>query len=612
MPLSKTPDLSSARRLTGLALGVSVIVALLLVAFNHDISRNLGDTDDALRLVQVRDLLGGRGWYDQAVVRFQPHPQWLHWSRLLDGGIAGFDRLLQLFMPPAAAEWGTRFVWPLLWIFPVSLAGLSSARSLGGSAALVVMAMLLITDPAAYIQFIPGRIDHHDVQVTFTAAAFAFALQRRNLTLAAVLSAAATTLGLAIGLEALPYQALIGASFAFRALTETESRRATRAYGFTLALLPVVVFALQTPPWRWSLSFCDAMGLNTVVGLSLSGLVVATISSLPVRWPVAGRAAVALALGAVAGGAYLALDPACIHGPLGAVDPRVRPFWFDRVQELRPWPFLFKHLRFMALTNAAVAVLAAISALTIVLRPRGAPLASTVLTALLVAVSAIGAWQVVRAEDYLFWLGLPVISAGLARLAARLKDRLVVYMIAGLLLAPTTLASAATGGFQAPSRTATEKAAVGGCTDVAAFRQLAALPPGLVIAEIDLGPHILANTPQAVVVGPYHRMTDSLLLTHLALDGDTPDTLPMMQQAHVTYVVDCPVPDAYLTPKGLRARLRQGKPPPWLQPLSLPSDRLQIYKLVAPTADPTLSAPTRPPARRTQRPSIASRASGPS
>ncbi len=55
------------------------------------------DTDDAMRLVEVRDLLAGQGWYDNVQYRFLPPggvPS--HWSRLVDAPIAG---LILAFTP---------------------------------------------------------------------------------------------------------------------------------------------------------------------------------------------------------------------------------------------------------------------------------------------------------------------------------------------------------------------------------------------------------------------------------------------------------------------------------------------------------------------------------
>src|SRR4051812_30186269 len=47
----------------------------------------LGDTDDNMRMMQVRALLAGQGWYDLAQHRLAGSN--IHWSRLVDLPIAG-------------------------------------------------------------------------------------------------------------------------------------------------------------------------------------------------------------------------------------------------------------------------------------------------------------------------------------------------------------------------------------------------------------------------------------------------------------------------------------------------------------------------------------------
>ena len=43
------------------------------------------DTDDAMRMVQVRDWLAGQGWYDLRALRLDPPAGTLmHWSRVVD------------------------------------------------------------------------------------------------------------------------------------------------------------------------------------------------------------------------------------------------------------------------------------------------------------------------------------------------------------------------------------------------------------------------------------------------------------------------------------------------------------------------------------------------
>jgi len=179
MTLSPSPDLRPARRLVAVAAVFGLVVCARL-CWGVNLVGHLGDTDDATRLVLVRDLLAGRGWYDQWLGRMGPPlGTFMHWSRLLDGGEAGFESLFRLFMPAARAEIVMRFFWPLLWVFPAITAGLLVGRSLGSRSA-VLLTVCLMADPILYRQFIPGRIDHHNIQITMTVIALACALARRT------------------------------------------------------------------------------------------------------------------------------------------------------------------------------------------------------------------------------------------------------------------------------------------------------------------------------------------------------------------------------------------------------------------------------------------------
>ena len=206
MQLLDTPDLSSNRRLVLLGLAVTLAIVVVLAFTEGNITKTLGDTDDAMRLVLVRDLLHGRGWYDQLVTRLQP-PQgiYMHWSRLLDGALAALLWLGERVTSPANAELAVRFVWPLLWIAPAVIGGLSIARSLGGKLAVFTCALLMLTDTTLFVQFRPGRVDHHNVQITMAVIAVACAMATTHRARFAAIAGAASALGLAIGIEALAY-----------------------------------------------------------------------------------------------------------------------------------------------------------------------------------------------------------------------------------------------------------------------------------------------------------------------------------------------------------------------------------------------------------------------
>src|SRR5262245_45796229 len=66
---------------------------------------SLGDTDDNMRMMQVRAWLEGQGWYDLRQYRLNPPDGAdIHWSRLVDLPIAGLKLTLTPFLGGRIAE----------------------------------------------------------------------------------------------------------------------------------------------------------------------------------------------------------------------------------------------------------------------------------------------------------------------------------------------------------------------------------------------------------------------------------------------------------------------------------------------------------------------------
>jgi hypothetical protein len=590
MQLSPTPDLGSPRRLLIAALVVTVAIWGLLVWQVHDVATSLGDTDDAMRLVLVRDLLHGKGWYDQWVGRLQPPlGVYMHWSRLLDGALAAMTAMLGTVLAPARAELIMRFVWPLIWIFPVSLGGLAIARNLGARSAVFVCAILLMLDVSMFVQFRPGRIDHHNIQITMTVVAAACALiQGGHRARWAILAGSASALGLAIGIEALAFHALIGASYGLGLVVDRKSAAAARAYGLSLALGSVALFVIQTPPARWLLPVCDALAPNLVAALAVAGLGLALVAGLAERLTPMGRVLAVAAVGLAAAGVYVASDPLCLRGPFGSVDPRVRPFWFDHIQELEAWPGLLRDYPKEAIHSMTIGAMGALAAIWLIVRGRRDPLRGEALLAACVAVAILAEAKAYRMEDYGLWFGTPAVAIALADLGAwLLKDAMLPIGLMAAVLSPSTVSDAAiltlASHAKPPVRPADR------CYDTQRYAPLARLPAGIVLAEPDLGSFVLANTPHAALSAPYHRMAWGILSAHDALAAPAARAEEQVRALRATYIVDCPVHPLMLPPGSVGADIRAGRPPAWLQPLSTPGQPLRIYRVTA--AEPTPERP---------------------
>jgi hypothetical protein len=584
---STIPDLTSRKRLLLTAAVVTLLSALVVILTSyHLFERSLGDTDDAVRLELVRELLQGHGWYHPEIARLQaPWGALMHWSRLLDGGIALLESVFRIGLPPDQAEAATRFTWPLLWLFPAILSVLIIARRLGGGAAVLVCAACIPPTIAAFVQFRPGRVDHHNVQLTMALIGVAAAVAADRRWQGGAIAGLAAAFGLAVGYEALVVHALVGGFFALSLLAKDSGPRPARAYGLTLALSAVGFFLIQTPPRLWTVSVCDTMGANLVAALVISGLGVAAASCLTGARSV--RFAALAATGLAAGGVFAAMNPDCLHGPMGGVPPLVAAF-IGTMSEMQSfwWTWTAKGPWTTAVIAGPVFALLVLPWL-LSRRARWRD-PQWLLLSLLLASSFALCLLHVRMGTYPNWLAFAVIGCFVAELAPLWRQLFFPTFFLALLASPSTVALAAINVETlvlppAPSAKAGTDPP-DACFDTASYRSLAGLPPGLILSDIDLGPFIVDLTPHSAMAGPYHRFVRGVTNSFRAF-SETPDRAEADVRAmKIAYVVDCPghwknFDHIHFGPHGLIAALDKGRAPAWLAPLSRPGEPLQVYRV---------------------------------
>jgi hypothetical protein len=457
--------------------------------------------------------------------------------------------------------------------------------------AVFVCAVLLAINQLAFAEFTPGRIDHHNIQITLVMIAMtcAMAVERRSNW--ALLAGASTGLALAVGIEGLPFHVVIGASYGLLAALGRDDPRTTRNYAAALLATTLACYLLQTPPWRWTLAFCDAIGANFVSGVAIAacGLLVMTIA--PMRNSKHARMTI-LALTAIAGaGAYLAFDPRCIRGVFAAVDPRIVPFWFSSVYELQPLSVMMTHYWNFGIALILMSAMMLASAVFLLARewPRPKPATGLAAAAILTAVAT--GFFAFRMENYVQWLGFPALAAAFSIFAARLWKGLMVPTAAfAALLSPVGAVAFALQGYTTITGTPGDPASPPGsfsesskaaeiCHATTAFRPLAALKPGLVLADIYMGPFILAHTPHTALTAPYHRMTWGILAAHDAVSAPATLAEAKFRALKIDYLVECPSDNVHRAPGSIEADLARGQVPDWLEKLSARDDTLQIYRV---------------------------------
>src|SRR3954452_7429912 len=168
--------------LLGLAL---LLVVIQLLAQNWaDTALTLADTDDAMRLAQLRDWLDGQGWFDMNQARVAGGYE-SHWSRLIDAGLAATLWIFGWFAEPPLAERLMRTTWPMLWLLPTMASTAAIAWRIAGREAALLALLLAVVGLPAFHQFRPGRIDHHNVQIALSVLALAATVWSDRVRLAA-------------------------------------------------------------------------------------------------------------------------------------------------------------------------------------------------------------------------------------------------------------------------------------------------------------------------------------------------------------------------------------------------------------------------------------------
>lgn len=565
------------------ALAVSIAIALILpfLTFNLD-GKTLGDTDDAVRLILVRNLLAGQGWFDVTVKTIAP-PRGLemHWSRLIDGGIAGLDLFFGLFVTPSMAELLARAIWPMLWIFPAVASAAFVARRLAGDAAIILAYILCISSFVLYVQFVPGRIDHHGPQIALMMVGLASLSAIGSHRLAPVAAGAAMALQLAVGLEAVVLPLAGAAWLGLRCAIQPDLRQDLRRFAASLGIGILLLHIAQTGPTRWLLPACDMLGANFALAIAAGCLVIVLGTFLAGElWT---RLAWLAGAAAVAGVVFIMTEPACLRGPFAMVDPAVKPIWLDRVQEMQNIARMMKKDFIPALGFIILPVLA-LGALCWLLIERHRHPLWLLASAYLIVATLMGA-SAIRLTSYAMWCAVPVMAAAIVVIASRLagssQPRLVWMALAAIFLSPNIIMSA-TELIGTPLGLSTTASPLDTkrCATPDAYRALDQAPPGLILAEVDRGPFIGEFTHHSAFTAPYHRIDKSILAALTILKDDPANARPKIQASAIDYVLVCPESaDGKKGTTGFLRQLESGQIPPWLAQVPA-GDPFRLYRVI--------------------------------
>ncbi|RYD49452.1 MAG: hypothetical protein EOP60_13785, partial [Sphingomonadales bacterium] len=313
-------------------IGWAIAVAVLLVVSLSDV-RGLAfpDPDDAMRLVEARDWIGGQSWWDVGQHRLAAGD--MHWSRLVDIPLALVMLLFRPLLGVAGAEQAALVVVPLLTLLAVlALVAALTRRLLDLERAKLAVLIAPLSVPLLY-QLRPMRIDHHGWQVVLALGALHCLVARpawRSGAIAGLCLAALIT----ISLEGSPIAATLCGIAALAWAFDPGRRPALLGTVWSL-FLGVAALHLATRGASYAAPLCDAVSPAWlfVLGVSAIGTTLATLAA---RAPLALRIGALAMVGIACAALLLRLAPECVAGPFAQLDPLTRTLWYENVSEGLP------------------------------------------------------------------------------------------------------------------------------------------------------------------------------------------------------------------------------------------------------------------------------------
>lgn len=568
--------------------------------------------DDFLRLHQITNWMNGQGWYDLTAHRMSPPTGGdIHWSRLVDVPISGLIWFFDLFTSAKIASRLAAIVWPTLLMIATVAVLVAVCDRLVRDYNRLLAVLFSVLCVSSIAQFIPGRLDHHNVQILLFTLVMLGLVMRPSLR-GDILIGSCIAVSISIGLDSamlfVPILAFLGFEWA---VARHENGWGLARVAAALSLSSLGLYVLNMPMERWGDARCDANSLFYLSALLLvsASFVVLAIAS---RWLVGGKTRTVFLrflLGGVVATisviSLLWLFPHCSGGPFSQMGNEVTLRWLNNVQEAqgliqeldsRPSSWLSK--------VGYLVVMLAVGAIVVAKRVAGSPKLVVIYFVLVMCTAGMFFQiRVLRTGIYaaipfcvifamMSWGWLQQRFQGSQILAMTAQTVVCIFLLsaswalAGELLLPGKVAAVQArspavseveeDGFQ--RRTTTQ------CFAEQDYVGLSVLQPGLVMGDLDNSMPILVHTDHQVISGPYHR-NERAILDVMDFFWTDANTAHAVSNKHgLDYVALC-VPDPARVvddpnSDGIAARIARNDLPPWLQWISSPEARVRILRVV--------------------------------
>jgi len=541
----------------------------------------LGDTDDNLRMSQVRALLAGQDWFDLRQYRLNPpYGANIHWSRFVDLPIAAIILALRPFVGGAEAERAAVAIAPMLPLLLLLFSLALTARRLIDRRAYPLVFVALFFAGSAGGMFMPTRIDHHGWQLALLALGVAGMTDPRRARGGAV-TGIASAMSLWIGLEMLVYFGIMAAAVTLFWVTDVAERRRMSAYAVALAGGTAVGFLLYTS-YANRFPVCDALSPVWFSDAVLGGaLLFGAALASPVDWK--RRLTLVVGTGLIVVVFHGLAWPQCLSRPEG-VSQEVVDLWLSHVREARP---IYRHGWRTVVGVVALPLTGLIGWLLLAWVNRRDPdkLRRTLAaTSPLVAAMLLLLWQTrtgpaaqmlgAVGATALLWITVPWVQK--SKNAVLRTFGTAALVVFGMGAAVPFASNFYPKEKKTPAMRAVDNANRQ-CGSLWGLKPVAQQPKGMVFTFIDLGPRLITVTHHSAVAGPYHRNGEQIADVMKAFRGNEAQARTIVAKYRSDYVLICPnMSTATIfraeTPNGFYGQLSRGRVPGWLTPVALPQN----------------------------------------
>jgi hypothetical protein len=572
--------------LAGLSLWMLVSVFLVISARAVIVGRTGWDPDDQLRLVQLRDFLGGQSWFDSTQYRLNaPSGAPMHWSRLIELPLALVVGLASPLIGSARAEMLAGTVVPLSCLGAIAFMATDVARKFGGRLAGSAALLLVFLAPAVLIQTRPMRIDHHGWQAVMAMLGL-WTLFWTNAKKGGLVLGLALAVWLHISLEGGPVTAAFFALLGWRWIIERSEGVRLQWTLIAFALSSVALFFGTQSTGLNATNFCDTISPMHIAAIGLGSLIL--IPAIRLNPEARHWRILAIALAGFAIAATVLLNaPICARGAFAGLDPLVRDYWYVNVSEGLP---VWRQDNEAAWTLIAGPLVGLLSLGVLWKQHRGVPFATLAFFVIYAALLSLFVFRTVTvaagfaAIPVGIWIGrliehwraceVPVRRITMVALALAL-------LIPGALIGPVVrkLAAEPANPVAAKGDAQSEK-----CESVKSVRMLSLLPDSNIIAPFDMGPAILMTTRHRVLASSHHRNVAGMH-DQIEIFRSSPEKArALLAKRGINRIAVC-TDEAEMglyaekDPKGLWAALANAKAPDWLENEGVYGDGIMVWRV---------------------------------